>query len=105
MELNHIQVVGMHPSEALFDARPDIVAGLHVLIALAAWSGIGADHTITFARQIVRRPPMRNVAADSLLTQAVVDRGVKIIDAAIEHGVEDGFGLRLCHVASTWCAT
>ena len=99
------QIIGMHPSEALFDARPDIVAGIYMAVALTSWSGVGTGHATTFTRQIVLRPPMCNVAADTLLTQAIIDRGIKIIDAGIEHGVENGFGLRLSHVASTWCAT
>jgi hypothetical protein len=95
----------MQPSEALFDARPDIVVGVHVWVALATWSGVCADHATTFARQIILRPSTGNVAADALLTQAIVDRGVEVVDTGIEHRVEDGFGLCLCHVASTWGAT
>jgi hypothetical protein len=105
MELHHVEIIGMHPLEALFDARQDIIACVYVAVALAAWSGVRTDQATTFARQIVLRPPMRNVAADALLTQAIINRRVEIIDAGIERGVEDGFGLRLGHVASTRGAT
>jgi len=105
MELHHIKILGLHPLQALLDTRPDIVAGIHVAVALVAWSRVGADHAPTFTRQVVLGPPVRHVAADALLTQAIVDRGVEIIDARIERGIKDGLGLCLCHVASTRSAT
>src|SRR5205807_8728630 len=45
--------------------------------------------------------PVRDVAADPLLAQPVIDRGVDVIDAGVEHLVENGFGLGLGDVAGT----
>ena len=51
--------------------------------------------TAAFARQVIFTAAVRDVAADSLLAQPVIDRGVDVIDAGVEHLVENGFGLGL----------
>lgn len=72
MELHHIQIIGVHPSETLLDTRQDVVAAIDMGVALAAGSGVRAERAPTFAGQIVLRRSARNVAADALLTQAIV---------------------------------
>jgi hypothetical protein len=42
---------------------------------------------------------MPDIAADALLAETVVDRGVDVVDAGIEHGVEDRFRLALGDIA------
>ena len=42
---------------------------------------------------------MADIAADPFLAQPVIDRRVDVIDAAIEHLVKNGLGLRLGDVA------
>jgi hypothetical protein len=79
----------------------DIVAGEDVLPPLAAWRRGCADQTAAFAGQIIFIAPMRDVTADPLLAQPVIDRGVDVVDAGVEHLVEDGFGLGLGDVAGT----
>jgi hypothetical protein len=44
---------------------------------------------------------VRDVAADPLLAQPVIARGVDVVDAGAEHLVEDDFGLGLSDVAGT----
>jgi hypothetical protein len=48
---------------------------------------------------------MRDVAADPLLAEPVIDRGVDVVDAGVERLVEDGFGLGLGDVAGTGSST
>src|SRR5206468_6581029 len=61
--------------------------------------------TAALAGQVIFSAPVRDVAADPLLAQPVIDRGVDVIDAGLEHLVENGFGLSLGGVAGTRGAT
>ena len=79
----------------------DIVAGEDVLPPLAAWRRGCADQTAAFAGQIIFIAPMRDVTADPLLAQPAIDRGVDVVDACVQHLIEDGFGLGLGDVAGT----
>src|SRR5437867_2614082 len=100
MELEHVDVVRLHADEALFDPRDDIVAREDVGVPLAPWGRGRADHTAALARQVVLGAPGRNVAPDTLLAESVVDRGIDVVDTGVEHGVENGFGLRLGDLAA-----
>src|SRR6202011_3345018 len=72
-----------------------------MLPPLAARRRGSADETAAFAGQVIFSTPVRDVAADPLLAQPVIDRGVDVIDAGLEHLVENGFGLGLGDVAGT----
>src|SRR5256885_12118960 len=87
--------MGLHADEALFDTRDDIVAREDVWVPLAPWGRGRADHTAAFARQVVLGAPGRDVAPDTLFAESVVDRGINVVDAGVESGVENGFCLRL----------
>jgi hypothetical protein len=69
------------------------------LSPLAARCRGRADQTAAFAGQVIFSPPVRDVAADPLLAQPIIDRGVDVVDAGVEDLVEDGFGLGLGDVA------
>ena len=99
MELDDVEIVSLHPSEALLDALDDIFSGEDVGVALPGWSWCRADQTAAFAGQIEFRAPMRDVTADPLFAQPIVDRSVDIVDAGVEHGVEDRFRLGFGDIA------
>ena len=101
MELHNVEIIRLHPHKALFDPRHDVVAGEDVLPSLAARRRGRADQTTAFAGQMIFSAPVRDVASDPLLAEPVVDRGVDIVDAGVEHLVEDGFCLGLGDVAGT----
>src|SRR5262249_36339523 len=65
---------------------------------LAARGGRRADQAAALARQVELRPPVADVAADALLADPVVDRRVDVVDARVEHGVEDALRLPVGHV-------
>jgi hypothetical protein len=48
---------------------------------------------------------MRDAAADALLAEPVIDRGVNVVDPGIEHGAENRLGLSLADIAGTRGAT
>src|SRR5207249_2024400 len=58
------------------------------------------DHTAAFARQVVLGAPVGDIAPDALLAESVVDRGVDVVDAGVEHGMENCLGLRLGDVTA-----
>ena len=91
VSLEHVDVIRLQADEALFDTRDDIGAREDVLVPLASWGRGRADHTTALARGT----PVRNVAPDALLAETVVDRGVDVVDAGVESGVENGFCLGL----------
>jgi len=95
VSLEHVDVIRLQADEALFDTRDDIGAREDVLVPLASWGRGRADHTAALARQVVLGTPVRNVAPDALLAETVVDRGVDVVDAGVESGVENGFCLGL----------
>ncbi len=101
MELHNVEIVGLHPHKTLFDPRHDVVAGEDVLPPLAARRRGCTDQTAAFAGQVIFSAPVRDVAADPLLAQPVIDRGVDVIDAGVEHLVENGFCLGLGDIAGT----
>ena len=105
MELDHVKIVGVHAGQALFHACQDIVTREDMRIALAA-RGRGSTHqAAAFAREIVFRAPIGNVAANTLFADAIVDRGIDIIDAGVERSMENGFCLGLGHISATRSAT
>src|SRR5207237_10405322 len=70
-----------------------------VLPPLAARRRGSTNETAALAGQVIFSAPVRDVAADALLAQPVIDRGVDVIDAGVEYLVEDGFCLSLGDVA------
>ena len=104
MELHHVEIVGLHALQALLDARRDIFPGEHVRAALTAGCRRRPDQAATFAGEEILVAAMADVAADALLAQSIVDRGVDVVDAGVEHCVEDGFRLALADVAAAGCA-
>ena len=68
--------------------------------ALAAWGRRRTNQAAAFARQVVLGAPVRDVAADALFAEAVVNGGINVIDAGVEHGVEDRFRLGLGDVTA-----
>src|SRR5262245_22512521 len=101
MELDHVQIVGVHAGQALFDARQDIVTREDMRVALAARSRRSPHQAAAFAREIIFRAPIGNVAANAFFADAIINRRIDIIDAGIEHGRQNGFCLRVCDVAAT----
>src|SRR6185295_16394053 len=89
VELHHVETVGSHSGETLLDAPHDVVAGEDVRAPLASWRSGRSHLAAALARQIVFRAPIADVAADTLLAHAVVDRRVDVVDAGIEHSVEN----------------
>src|SRR5262249_30633949 len=89
----------------LFHARQDIVAGKDMRVALAARRRCSTHQAAAFAREIIFRAPIRNVAPDTFFAYSIVNRRIDIIDAGVEYGMENGFCLRLCDVTATWRAT
>jgi CO/xanthine dehydrogenase Mo-binding subunit len=78
MKLQHVKVVSLHAGETLLDTRQDVIAGKDVRAALAAWGRRRSNQIAAFARQVVLGAPVRDVAADALFAQAVVNRGVNV---------------------------
>src|SRR5207245_8055887 len=72
---------------------------------LPARGGWSAHQTAALAREIVLGAPVADVTADALFAHPVVDRRVDVIDAGIQHGVENGLRLLVRHVAATRCST
>src|SRR5438445_156514 len=103
--MTSIVILVLNPDKTLLDPRQHILAGEDVLPPLASRRRRSADQTAAFARQVIFSPPVRDVAADPRLAQPVIDRGVDVIDAGLEHLVEDGFWLGLGDVAGTRGAT
>src|SRR5262245_66261633 len=86
-------MVGPHAGQALLYALQDVIAREDVRTGLAAGGGRRSHQTAALAREIVLGAPGADVASDALLAHAVVDRGVDIVDAGVEDGVENGFRL------------
>ena len=105
MELQHVKIVGVHAGQALFHARQDIVSREDMRAALAARGRWSPHQAAAFAGEIIFRAPIRNVAANTFFADAIVNRGIDIIDAGVEHGMENGFCLGLCDVTATRSAT
>jgi hypothetical protein len=99
MELDDVEIIGLHSREALLDTLADVVPGEDMLATLPGWSRRGAHQTTALAGQVEFRAPVRDVTADPLFAQPVVDRGIDIVDAGVERGVEDGFRLGFGDVA------
>ena len=53
----------------------------------------------TFAREIIFRAPICNVAANTFFAYAIINRGINIINADVRRGMENGFCLGLCDVS------
>src|SRR5215472_1297963 len=100
MELHDIKIVGLHPGKTLFDTRHDVVAREDVCPPLTARCWRCADQTAALAGQIIFSTPMRDIPANPLLAQSIIDRGVDVVDAAVEHLVEDGFRLLFRDIAA-----
>jgi hypothetical protein len=101
VELEDVQVVGLHPPQALVDRIRD------VLTAVIVQPGQRDPESRALARRepghIQRAPALGGqeelptaageTAADVLLGLAVVHRDVDIVDARIQHRVQDALGL------------
>ena len=87
--MEHIEIMGLHPSEALFDAPPDLVAGIYVAVTLTSWSRISTGHATAFVARWYSTADVQCSSRCNLLAEAIINRGVKIIDSGIEHGIED----------------
>src|ERR1700692_632303 len=94
MKLHQVQIIGLHSNQALFDAGEDVVSGEYVWTGLPAY-GRSANQTAALAREIIFGAPVRNIAADPLLANAVIDRSVDEVDTGVEHGIQYGFSLRV----------
>src|SRR5262252_7852815 len=103
MELHDIKIVGLHPGKTLLNSRHDVVAREDVCPPLAAWHWGCAEQTAALAGQIIFSTPMRDIPANPLLAQSIINRGVDVVDAAVEHLVENGFRLPLCDIAAARC--
>src|SRR5215472_18251407 len=103
MELHDVERVGLHPRKTLLNSRHDVVARKDVCPPLATRRWGCADQTAALAGQIIFSTPMRNIPANPLLAQSIVDRGVDVVDAAVEHLVENGFGLLFRDIAAARC--
>src|SRR5215470_13435060 len=104
VELHHVEMVGLHALEALLDARRNVFPGEDMRAALAARRRCRPDQASAFAGEEILVAAMTDVAADALLAQSIVDRGVDVVDPGVEHRVEDGFSLILADVAAARCA-
>ena len=93
VELNDVEVFSLHPRQTLFDFGHDVLAGENVRAALPA------NRAAAFTGEVIFATAMADIAADPFLAQPVIDRRVDVIDAAIEHLVKNGLGLRLGDVA------
>jgi hypothetical protein len=93
VELEHVEIIGPHPAEALLHARQDIVAGEHMGAGLAARSGWGTHQATALARQIVFGAPIPDVAPDAFFAHTIVDRRVDVVDPRVEDGIENDFRL------------
>ena len=93
VELEHVEIVGPHPAEALLHAREDIVAGEHVGAGLAARSGRSPHQATALAREIVFGTPIPDVATDALFAHAIIHRRVDVVDSRVEDGIENDFRL------------
>ena len=83
MELDHVQIIGVHAGQALFHARQDIVTREDMRVTPAAWGRRSAHQAAAFAREIICRAPSRNVGADTFFADTLVNRGIDIIDAGV----------------------
>ena len=86
MKLQQIDLISPQPPQAGFEvSRNDVpvpdVGDLQMILMLAG-------HTATLRRQDELLSAAGEKAADPLLTDAVVGRGVDEIDAGVKHGVE-----------------
>jgi len=100
MELDDVEIFSLHPSEALLDALENVVPGEDVSVALPRRGLCRADQTAALAGEVVLGAPGRDVAADALFAQPIVDRGVDVVDPGVEHGVQNNFRLRFGDVAA-----
>src|SRR5437773_3642454 len=92
-------MVGLHANEALLDTGHDVLAREDVRVTLAPRGRRRADDAAALARQVVLGAPARDVPADPLFAEAIVDRGIDVVDAGVEHGVENRLRLLLADVA------
>src|SRR5215813_8253381 len=93
-------MIGAHAREALLDALENVVAREDVRAGLAPRRRRRTDQAAALAREVVLAAPVCDVTADALLAHAVVDRGVDVVDAAVQDGVEDRLGLLVADVAA-----
>ena len=73
VELHNVEIVGLHPDQTLFHPGDHVFSGEDVLPPLAARSRGSADQTAAFAGQVIFRAPVRDVAANPLLAQPVIN--------------------------------
>jgi hypothetical protein len=99
VELHHIEMIGLHATQALLDPGDNVLRREHMRTAVAARRRRRADQAAAFAGEIILIAQMPDVAADALLAEPVIDRRVNVVDPGIEHRVEDRFGLGFTDVA------
>jgi hypothetical protein len=94
VELDDIQIVGLQALQALFDSGNDIASGEDVrLPASGAHGCMGSNDTAALGGQDVLGTPSAEIAADALFAEAIVNRRVHVIDAAVQNCLKDGFRL------------
>ena len=64
----------------------------------------GADVAAALGGEVVLAAPRRDELADEFFALAVVDRCVDVVDAGVEDGIQDGFGLRGSYVTAAGSA-
>src|SRR5216684_9214347 len=94
-------MVRLHAGKALFDTGDDVLAREDVRAALAARRWRRGDQAAAFAGEVVLVAAMPDVAADPLLAEPIVDRGVDVVDPGVEHGIEDCLRLAFGNFAGT----
>ena len=104
VELHQVEVVRLHARQALLDAAHDVLGvktwGKRPFARRAAGCRPGPGEAAALRGEEVLGAPVRDVLADALLGDAVVDRRVDEVDAGVEHGVEDALGLLVGDVAA-----
>ena len=93
MELHNVEVVGLHALQALVDASDDVFLGEDMGAALAGGGLRRADLAPAFCGQIELGTAVGEELADELFALAVVDRRVDVVNARIQDGIQDHFGL------------
>src|SRR2546422_154551 len=90
VELDEVQVIGAHATQALLDAGADVLCRMDVLAAHP-----GPRDTAALGGQEVLGAAMGDGRPDPFLTAAVVRRGVDEVDAGVQGGIQYARGLLL----------
>src|SRR5579859_106441 len=94
MELDHVQIVGTQPLQALLDACHDVFAGEDVWRSpFAGGRGRVYNRTAALGGQEELGPPGADESPDAIFAQAIVDGRVDVIDSGVDDRLQDGLGL------------